>query len=253
MIIRFFLLDLMAFVPDGEYLWILLPDARVATTLPEHHPVVVFGDTSKEIGWTDIKKKLKLKEDKFGEAWLLDSEDIIMDPEPLVGGYSIPTFPPGVTFPDGTNDKEFYWVPRMSDVHPGAAKIDGSCVVPIGTVPKKLVARMRLKASAIATFAFSKISEKIRPFRFCTSWNDCTSLPERALADVVLVTVEVPGNSVTFSSVRYTPGPPRPPKEIKGETGATIDILIANLSPNGTKAKDYRIGEHFARYYELGN
>lgn len=257
--LRIFMIDLIAFVPDGGGLWALLPEARKEkvlneTTIESHFPVVLFDTDEEDAGdWDEVKPKLNLFGERRGRIWLLEREEVRISAQilsdPLTLGANTP---PGV-LPNSGSREDAAWIPRMQNIAPAAAQVDPACLAsPTNT--NRIVARMRIPAGLLRTvrFAGTRTPSRIRPFTFRTGASTPAIGSARAIADAVVVDLRVGDSAVVFESVGLEDGAPRRQFTLTPRGNSrVVNVLLGNLSPLNPAQPDETSGPHFARYYDL--
>jgi len=252
---RIFMMDLMVFVQDGNDFWTLLPDLSKGATasdgkpIPPHLPVLFFFDASTDGGdWPGLKPLLKLNLPKSGQAWWLKNEDVLLEFTPGVLATS-PSTAIG-TLPDASNASSFDWTPKMKDLVASQKQINGKLIGK--NPPTSIAGRLKLPSPVLETFAFSKVltngSIEIRSFAFQELRTPKPiAFGPRAVADVAVAKYVVTSPTVKVSTVKPTGGTVHGPVLLSAAPGKSLDILLANLSPNKTKPD----ADHFARHFEL--
>lgn len=260
--LRVFFLDLLAFVPHPEGMWVLLPDGREGgvrhdgTVIERHFPVVLFDTKQRnESDWPTVKARLKLEGDRIGEIWALEREEVRISSETKVlsRGIEMASGNPGSTLPSEIDRSDFSWIPNMEIIAPESAQIDPECLaMPVQT--EKLISRMWIPGGRLNTcrFAGRKLVNhpaEVIPFEFKADDHSAARGPAHAIADLAVVEIDIEGECVSIEAVPF--GSDNIARSIKlHPCQGAVDILLANLSPVSGE-DNFRSGPHFELYYSL--
>ena len=236
--VRIFLMGLVALAPaNGDrQLTVVLPNAADH----DHTAVFVWNpanyDGDKGHG-AAIQKRLELRETPYG--YLMNGYTIEMEPpgsEPLEflgglqGGHSHRRLTAAI--PNEGNAKHFSWVPSMERLTDGLGHMDRAYFS--GADPRLVAARMKLAYGTAQTYSFADTFRMVRAVRFIGMGKLPMLAARQAVADVILIEVEVPRAAVIFH-VRKLDAKPEDDDVYKvrlepEENVATIDVLVGNVT-----------------------
>jgi hypothetical protein len=125
--------------------------------------------------------------------------------------------------PNGNDRNRLSWVAPMERIRPGTGQVDASCFSATGA-PASISARVRLTQGTLRTSDISNKNGSVVRWRFLPLAGGATG-HEQALAEVVELELDIPGDQVVLSTTPFRPGSASKPPI----------TLVPVTAPDGTR------------------
>lgn len=275
MVLRLFLIGLIALVPDKEKgaVTVVLREMRQAKEI--HYPVLIY-QCSDDVAMSQcgILEGDELEvNDILNESSVFGGRIILGEQIRIAGGADgALSFAPGRDrgwfgrtinsvrgdLPNDRRDgKGFSWVPEMSNISPRHGRIASRHLANPSAREIAGVLDLRDIKGTVSTFGFVDMGCQIYSFTFKQSAESPSLIDDKqALADITLIEIPLQGDEATLTFTSFG-GEPAPPLILRDSDGdSLIDVVLGNLPPyEDLDCSDMHATAdmHFALYYPLAD